>query len=214
MLDSFSFLFPEFFFHFFFWGTSAIFQFHFPFVGLELLEKKNHSFQKVFQKTFWKRKNISGGKNDFNSKKVPNRQIFPPLKMWFLVDVSSKEKFRKGFSSQVKLARFIGIHPRTLNKAVKEGRKVFTFNRKRVLVVEEKVARFLVHESSSDPPLKSFEKETEVAEWFGLTRQAIYAAFGPYSNETERKIKKKWKGMDFEKNIGRKTNPSSKRIEH
>ena len=82
----------------------------------------------------------------------------------------------------------MGMNPRTLCKAVKEGRNTFKFRGKQVCVLQKEVARFSVHESSDDPPLKFFEKETQVAEWFGLSRQTINASFN--LNQTEKTIKK------------------------
>ena len=113
--------------------------------------------------------------------------------MWVLIDIFSNERLGEGFPSQAKLAKFMKLNPRTLNKAVKEGRNVFAFCGKGVRVVEQKVARFSVHESPSGPPLKSFEKAAEVAQWLGVSRQAVYAAFDTFCNYTERKIKKNGK---------------------
>ena len=108
--------------------------------------------------------------------------------MWFLQNVKTKELICEGFSSQAKLAQFMGMNPRTLCKAVKEGRNTFKFRGKQVCVLQKEVPRFSVHESSDDPPLKFFEKETQVAEWFGLSRQTIYDAFK--LNQTEKTFKK------------------------
>ena len=108
--------------------------------------------------------------------------------MWFLRNVVTKELICEGFSSQAKLAQFMGMNPRTLCKAVKEGRNTFKFRGKQVCVLQKEVTRFSVQESSDDPPLKFFEKETQVAEWFGLSRQTIYAAFK--LNQTEKTFKK------------------------
>ena len=48
--------------------------------------------------------------------------------MWVLKKINQEQELASGkFSSQSKLAEFMGIHPRTLNKALKEGRNSFQF---------------------------------------------------------------------------------------
>ena len=48
--------------------------------------------------------------------------------MWVLKKLNQEQELASGkFSSQSKLAEFMGIHPRTLNKALKEGRNSFQF---------------------------------------------------------------------------------------
>ena len=105
-------------------------------------------------------------------------------KMWVL-KTNNQELVGGKFSSQSKLAEFMGIHPRTLNKALKEGRNSFQFRGKTVSV--HQLPQFSVHDSSGTPP-KFFEKEAQLAEWFGVSRQTIYSAFK--LNQSEKAFKK------------------------
>ena len=130
--------------------------------------------------------------------------------MWFLQNVKTKESICEGFSSQAKLAQFMGINPRTLCKAVKEGRNTFKFRGKQVCVLQKEVARFSVQESSDHSPLKFFEKETQVAEWFGLSRQTIYAAFK--LNQTEKTFKKDGKEWILKRISAETPSPPEKEI--
>ena len=104
--------------------------------------------------------------------------------MWVL-KTNNQELVGGKFSSQSKLAEFMGIHPRTLNKALKEGRNSFQFRGKKVSV--HQLPQFSVHDSSGTPP-KFFEKEAQLAEWFGVSRQTIYSAFK--LNQSEKTFKK------------------------
>ena len=85
----------------------------------------------------------------------------------------------------------------------------FPFRGRQVRVVEQKVARFSVYETPNGPPLESFETESEMAQWLGVTRQAVYAAFNRFCDLNERKIKKDGKAY-FVKRVfdkGPVTNP-------
>ena len=104
--------------------------------------------------------------------------------MWVL-ETNNQELVGGKFSSQSKLAEFMGLHPRTLNKALKEGRNSFQFRGKEVSV--HQLPQFSVHDSSGTPQ-KFFEKEAQLAEWFGVSRQTIYSAFK--LNQSEKAFKK------------------------
>ena len=104
--------------------------------------------------------------------------------MWVL-KTNNQELVGGKFSSQSKLAEFMGLHPRTLNKALKEGRNSFRFRGKEVSV--RQLPQFSVHDSSGTPQ-KFFEKEAQLAEWFGVSRQTIYSAFK--LNQSEKAFKK------------------------
>ena len=67
--------------------------------------------------------------------------------MWVLIDNTSRERVSERFSSQAALARFMKLSPQTLNKAVKEGRTVFSFEGRDVQVVKQVFARFEVRDS-------------------------------------------------------------------
>ena len=104
--------------------------------------------------------------------------------MWVL-KTNNQELVSGKFSSQSKLAEFMGLHPRTLNKALKEGRNSFQFRGEIVSV--HQLPQFSIHDSSGTPQ-KFFEKEAQLAEWFGVSRQTIYSAFK--LNQTEKAFKK------------------------
>ena len=104
--------------------------------------------------------------------------------MWVL-KTNNQELVGGKFSSQSKLAEFMGLHPRTLNKALKEGRNSFQFRGEIVSV--HQLPQFSIHDSSGTPQ-KFFEKEAQLAEWFGVSRQTIYSAFK--LNQTEKAFKK------------------------
>ena len=87
-------------------------------------------------------------------------------------------------SSQSKLAEFMGIHPRTLNKALKEGRNSFQFRGETVSV--HQLPEFSAHDSSGNQ--KFFEKEAQIVEFFGVSRQTVYSAFK--LNQSEKAFKK------------------------
>ena len=109
--------------------------------------------------------------------------------MWVLRNIITNEIVGGEFSSQAKLAQLMGMNPRTLSKAVKEGRNTFKFRGKKVCVFQ--LPRFSVHDSSG-APLKFFEKETQVAEWVGVSRQTIYSAFKFQTEKTFKKDGKEW----------------------
>ena len=94
--------------------------------------------------------------------------------MWVLKKNNQEQELASGkFSSQSKLAEFMGIHPRTLNKALKEGRNSFQFRGETVSV--HQLPEFSAHDSSGNQ--KFFEKEAQIVEFFGVSRQTVYSAF-------------------------------------
>ena len=105
--------------------------------------------------------------------------------MWVLKKNNQEQELASGkFSSQSKLAEFMGIHPRTLNKALKEGRNSFQFRGEIVSV--HQLPEFSAHDSSGNQ--KFFEKEAQIVEFFGVSRQTVYLAFK--LNQSEKKFKK------------------------
>ena len=105
--------------------------------------------------------------------------------MWVLKKLNQEQELASGkFSSQSKLAEFMGIHPRTLNKALKEGRNSFQFRGEIVSV--HQLPEFSAHDSSGNQ--KFFEKEAQIVEFFGVSRQTVYLAFK--LNQSEKKFKK------------------------
>ena len=105
--------------------------------------------------------------------------------MWVLKKINQEQEPVGGkFSSQSKLAEFMGIHPRTLNKALKEGRNSFQFRGEIVSV--HQLPEFSAHDSSGNQ--KFFEKEAQIVEFFGVSRQTVYLAFK--LNQSEKKFKK------------------------
>ena len=67
----------------------------------------------------------------------------------------------------------MGIHPRTLNKALKEGRNSFQFRGEIVSV--HQLPEFSAHDSSGNHQF--FEKESQIVDFFGVSRQTVYLAF-------------------------------------
>ena len=105
--------------------------------------------------------------------------------MWVLKKNNQEQELASGkFSSQSKLAEFMGIHPRTLNKALKEGRNSFQFRGEIVSV--HQLPEFSAQDSSGNQ--KFFEKEAQIVEFFGVSRQTVYLAFK--LNQSEKKFKK------------------------
>ena len=105
--------------------------------------------------------------------------------MWVLKKINQEQELASGkFSSQSKLAEFMGIHPRTLNKALKEGRNSFQFRGEIVSV--HQLPEFSAQDSSGNQ--KFFEKEAQIVEFFGVSRQTVYSAFK--LNQSEKKFKK------------------------
>ena len=105
--------------------------------------------------------------------------------MWVLKKINQEQELASGkFSSQSKLAEFMGIHPRTLNKALKEGRNSFQFRGE--IVPVHQLPEFSAQDSSGNQ--KFFEKEAQIVEFFGVSRQTVYSAFK--LNQSEKAFKK------------------------
>ena len=116
--------------------------------------------------------------------------------MWVLKKNNQEQELASGkFSSQSKLAEFMGIHPRTLNKALKEGRNSFQFRGETVSV--HQLPEFSAHDSSGNQ--KFFEKEAQIVEFFGVSRQTVYLAFK--LNQSEKKFKKDGKVWIVKRNF-------------
>ena len=116
--------------------------------------------------------------------------------MWVLKKLNQEQELASGkFSSQSKLAEFMGIHPRTLNKALKEGRNSFQFRGEIVSV--HQLPEFSAHDSSGNQ--KFFEKEAQIVEFFGVSRQTVYLAFK--LNQSEKKFKKDGKVWIVKRNF-------------
>ena len=116
--------------------------------------------------------------------------------MWVLKKINQEQELASGkFSSQSKLAEFMGIHPRTLNKALKEGRNSFQFRGETVSV--HQLPEFSAHDSSGNQ--KFFEKEAQIVEFFGVSRQTVYLAFK--LNQSEKKFKKDGKVWIVKRNF-------------
>ena len=105
--------------------------------------------------------------------------------MWVLKKINQEQELASGkFSSQSKLAEFMGMHSQTLNKALKEGRNSFQFRGETVSV--HQLPEFSAHDSSGNQ--KFFEKEAQIVEFFGVSRQTVYSAFK--LNQSEKAFKK------------------------
>ena len=116
--------------------------------------------------------------------------------MWVLKKLNQEQELASGkFSSQSKLAEFMGIHPRTLNKALKEGRNSFQFRGEIVSV--HQLPEFSAHDSSGNQ--KFFEKESQIVDFFGVSRQTVYLAFK--LNQSEKKFKKDGKVWIVKRNF-------------
>ena len=116
--------------------------------------------------------------------------------MWVLKKINQEQELASGkFSSQSKLAEFMGIHPRTLNKALKEGRNSFQFRGEIVSV--HQLPEFSAHDSSGNHQF--FEKESQIVDFFGVSRQTVYLAFK--LNQSEKKFKKDGKVWIVKRNF-------------
>ena len=116
--------------------------------------------------------------------------------MWVLKKLNQEQELASGkFSSQSKLAEFMGIHPRTMNKALKEGRNSFQFRGEIVSV--HQLPEFSAHDSSGNHQF--FEKEAQIVEFFGVSRQTVYLAFK--LNQSEKKFKKDGKVWIVKRNF-------------
>ena len=116
--------------------------------------------------------------------------------MWVLKKNNQEQELASGkFSSQSKLAEFMGIHPRTLNKALKEGRNSFQFRGEIVSV--HQLPEFSAQDSSGNQ--KFFEKEAQIVEFFGVSRQTVYSAFK--LNQSEKAFKKDGKVWIVKRNF-------------
>ena len=105
--------------------------------------------------------------------------------MWVLKKINQEQELASGkFSSQSKLAEFMGMHSQTLNKALKEGRNSFQFRGEIVSV--HQLPEFSAQDSSGNQ--KFFEKEAQIVEFFGVSRQTVYLAFK--LNQSEKAFKK------------------------
>ena len=116
--------------------------------------------------------------------------FFSSTKMWVLIDNTSKERVSERFSSQAALARFMKLSPQTLNKAVKEGRTVFSFEGRDVQVVKQVFARFEVRDSPRGSVLGRFATQADLANSIGVSRQAVSAACARICNWDERTVLK------------------------
>ena len=109
--------------------------------------------------------------------------------MWVLKKINQEQDFASGkFSSQSQLAEFLGIHPRTLNKALKEDRNSFQFRGEMVSV--HQLPEFSAEDSSGNQ--RFFEKEAQIVEFFGVSRQTVYLAFKTANKKVFKKDGVKW----------------------
>ena len=109
--------------------------------------------------------------------------------MWVLKKINQEQEFASGkFSSQSQLAEFLGIHPRTLNKALKEGRNSFQFRGEIVSI--HQLPEFSAEDSSGNHQF--FEKEAQIVEFFGVSRQTVYLAFKNANEKVFKKDGVKW----------------------
>ena len=109
--------------------------------------------------------------------------------MWVLKKINQEQELASGkFSSQSQLAEFLGIHPRTLNKALKEGRNSFQFRGEIVSV--HQLPEFSAQDSSGNH--RFFAKEAQLVEFFGVSRQTVYLAFKNATEKTFKKDGMKW----------------------
>ena len=109
--------------------------------------------------------------------------------MWVLKKINQEQELASGkFSSQSQLAEFLGIHPRTLNKALKEGRNSFQFRGEIVSV--HQLPEFSAKDFSGNH--RFFEKEAQIVDFFGVSRQTVYLAFKNATEKTFKKDGMKW----------------------
>ena len=93
--------------------------------------------------------------------------------MWVLKNQSGTRTCEWKFSSQSKLAEFMGIHPRTLNKALKEGRNLSSFAGKLFLFTNFQNFQLMILLEIKN----SLKREAQIVEFFGVSRQTVYSAF-------------------------------------
>ena len=109
--------------------------------------------------------------------------------MWVLKKINQNQDFASGkFSSQSQLAEFMGIHPRSLNKALKEDRNSFVFRGE--LVSVHQLPEFSAEDSSGNHQF--FEKEAQIVEFFSVSRQTVYLAFKNANEKVFKKAGVKW----------------------
>ena len=108
--------------------------------------------------------------------------------MWVLIDNTSRERVSGRFHSQAALARFMQLSPQTLNKAVKEGRTVFSFEGRDVQVVKQVFTRFEVRASPRGEVLGRFATQADLARSIGASRQAVSAACARICDWDERTV--------------------------
>ena len=109
--------------------------------------------------------------------------------MWVLKKLNQNQDFASGkFSSQSQLAEFMGIHPRTLNKALSEDRNSFQFRGE--LVSVHQLPEFSAEDSSGNHQF--FEKKTQIVEFFNVSRQTVYLAFKNANEKVFEKAGVKW----------------------
>ena len=108
--------------------------------------------------------------------------------MWVLIDNTSRERVSGRFPSQAALARFMKLSPQTLNKAVKEGRTVFSFEGRDVAVVKQVFNRFEVRDSPRGEILGKFTTQADLARSIGASRQAVSAACSRICDWDERTV--------------------------
>ena len=108
--------------------------------------------------------------------------------MWVLIDNTSRERVSGRFPSQAALARFMKLSPQTLNKAVKEGRTVFSFEGRDVAVVKQVFNRFEVKASPRGEVLGRFATQADLARSIGASRQAVSAACSRICEWDERTV--------------------------
>ena len=90
--------------------------------------------------------------------------------MWVLKKLNQEQELASGkFSSQSKLAEFMGIHPRTLNKALKEGRNSFQFRGEIVSV--HQLPEFSAHDSSGNQ--KFFERKPRLLSFRSIPANSL-----------------------------------------
>ena len=109
--------------------------------------------------------------------------------MWVLKKLNQEQELASGkFSSQSQLAVFMGINPRTLNKALREGRNSFQFRGE--LVSAHQLPEFSAQDSSGNH--RFFVKEAQIVEFFGVSRQTVYLAFKNANEKVFKKDGVKW----------------------
>ena len=131
---------------------------------------------------------VLSGRKSF-LRKFQNIKFSSPSKMWVLRKINQNQDFASGkFSSQFQLAEFMGIHPRTLNKALSEDRNSFVFRGE--LVSVHQLPEFSAEDSSGNHQF--FEKKTQIVEFFNVSRQTVYLAFKNANEKVFKKAGVKW----------------------